>query len=142
MYESNKTKLMMVVDRDYDAAMKALRVRHKLYTTQESPTCRGASFDGVEVKRIAEDILKLQGQDVAQMVRQERFLENGSKLFRALFRTAKFIPTESGKGMADYLEKLPAYASFMLKWAKATLISLKMKPTDEELAKFGDLCRW
>lgn len=147
MFETGKKGLQDVVNTIYNKYMKLLKLRHKLYTTMDNAKCLGASFDGVEVKRVAEDILKLDGQDVAEMVRTGKFPQTGSLLFRALYLTAKQMPgdwkAKDGKssGRADYLENLPAYASFMLKWAKATLISLKMKPTDDELAAFGDLCR-
>eukprot|EP00967_Tisochrysis_lutea_P095929 scaffold140220_cov32-Tisochrysis_lutea.AAC.1 len=52
------------------------------------------------------------------------------------------MPSVDRAGLEDYVEKLPEFTSFMIKWAKASLISLKMVPTDEECAEFGNLCRW
>jgi hypothetical protein len=111
--------------------MKKLGLRHKLYTSQDKPKCEGASFNGVEVRKLIDDILKADGKPLEGMVGKRK----GSLLLRCLYRTAKAL------GDNGFIENIPRFAAFLLDWAKATLISLKMKPTVSERASFAGLCR-
>jgi len=130
-FEGGRAADKQAIKAHYNSAMKRLGLRHKLYTTMAKPTCEGASFNGVEVRKLIDDILKADGKTAEAMVGRRR----GSILLHGLSRTAKAL------GDNGFIENMPRFAAFLLDWAKATLISLKMKPTVSERESFAELCR-